>query len=277
MTAYHHPDVLVDPAWLAAHLAEPNLRVIELSEDAVGYEGNHIPGAIFWDVYTTLLRPDLHTQDDPAAAAALFGQAGITPQTTVVCYGRQPAPGAWGFWYLRLFGHQAVRVLDGGVARWTAEGYPLTRDVVAPTPAAYPVPTHDPALRADLATMRAALGQPDTILVDVRTPTEYRGDWFVTGPPGEGERGGHIPDAVPLYYRDTVADDGTIRPAADLLALFSGHGITPDRDIFVYCMVGMRAAHTWFVLTQLLGYPQVHPYDASWNEWGRLPDTPITQ
>jgi thiosulfate/3-mercaptopyruvate sulfurtransferase len=271
---YAHPEVLVDAHWLADHLNDRAVRVVEVSDDPVAYEGGHIPGAVFWDFYATILRPDLRTEDDPAVVGALLGRAGITAATKVVLVGRHAA-GAWGFWFLRLFGHPTAYVLNGGREAWVAAGYPLTREPPAPTPTNYPLPAPDPALRADLATVRAALGQPGAVLVDVRTPNEYRGEWFVSGPPGAGERGGHMPGAVHLYYSHALNDDGTFQPAAALHALYAGHGVTPDKDVITYCMVGMRAAHTWFVLRYLLGYPRVRNYDGSWNEWGRAADTPV--
>ena len=267
--------IVVDAAWVAAHQDDPQVRLIEVGDDPLAYAGGHLPGAVFWDVYSTFLQPDLRTQDDPAAVARLFGAAGLTPATRIICYGRHPAMAAWGVWYLQLWGHRAAAVLDGGVAAWTAAGYPLRRDEPAPAPTAYPVDGPDPALRVDLPAVWAALGQPGTVLVDVRSPGEYRGEWFVTGPPGEGERGGHLPGAVYLYFRDAVAEDGTFRPPDALRALYTGAGITPDQEVIVYCMVGMRAAHTWFVLKHLLGYPHVRPYDLSWNEWGRHPAVPV--
>jgi thiosulfate/3-mercaptopyruvate sulfurtransferase len=274
---YAHPELVVEPAWLAAHLSDPDLRIVEVGDDAVAYEGGHIPGAVFWDVYATLLRPDLRTEDDPTVAAALFGQAGITPATRVILYGRHAAMAAWGLWYLRLFNHQAAAVLNAVAAGWQAAGYPLSREPATPAPTNYPPQAPDPAVRADLAAVRAAVGQPGTTLVDVRSPHEYRGSWFVTGPPGDGERGGHIPGAVPIVFRETVTSDGTFHPAEELQAVYTSRGVTPDQNIILYCMVGMRAAYTWFVLNQLLGYPRVRPYDLSWNEWGRLPDTPVEE
>jgi thiosulfate/3-mercaptopyruvate sulfurtransferase len=240
--------IVVDPAWVAAHLDDPAIRLIEVGDDPVAYAGGHLPGAVFWDVSNTFLRVDFTTQDDPAAAAELFGAAGLTLATRVVCYGRHPAMASWGVWYLQLWGHQAAAVLDGGVAAWTAAGYPLSREEPASPPTDYPVRGPDPALRVDLPAVRAALGQPGTVLVDVRSPEEWRGEWFVEGPPGEGERGGHMPGAVYLHFREAVTPDGAFRPRDELRALYTNAGITPDREVIVYCMVGMRAAHTWFVL-----------------------------
>src|SRR5215212_10880341 len=154
MTEYAHPEVLVDVQWLAAHLADPAVRVIEVSEDTVAYEGGHIPGSVFWDYYATILRPDLHTQDDPAAVAELFGRAGLTPDTMVVLVGGYSAAAAWGFWFLQLFGHSRATMLNGDRTTWAAAGYPLTREPTTLTPTVYPVPAPTPALRADLASVR---------------------------------------------------------------------------------------------------------------------------
>lgn len=277
MAEYAHPDVLVDTQWLADHLNDPTVRVIEVGDDELAYIGGHIPGAVFWDFYKTILRPDLHTETDPERVGAILSAAGITPETLVVLVGAPAGMGPWGFWWLRLFGHQPLRVLDGGRPAWLAAGLPLTRDLPTHLATTYPVPAPDPALRVEMATMRAALGQPGTVVVDVRSPDEYRGAWFVTGPPGEGERGGHMPGAIHLFYRQTFAKDGTLLPAESLRALYIAHGITPDQDVIAYCMVGQRAAHTWFVLRYLLRYPQVRNYDGSWNEWGRQADTPVEQ
>jgi thiosulfate/3-mercaptopyruvate sulfurtransferase len=268
-------DVLVDPSWLAARLGDPGLRLIEVHLEPGPYDEGHIAGALSWPALTTILGPDYRTRFDPAEAGELLGRSGIAEDTTVVVYSDHPALAPWVLWYLETFGHHDVRVLEGGRRRWVAEGHPLTTEVPRVDAVERTVAPPDPSRRALLDRVRAAVEDPGTVLLDVRTPEEWRGETFLIAPPGPGERGGHIPGATHLYYEEAMNDDGTFKGDDELTALFAAHGITPDRELITYCAVGMRSAHAWFVLSRLLGWERVRSYDGSWNEWGRLPDTPI--
>jgi thiosulfate/3-mercaptopyruvate sulfurtransferase len=273
--AYAHPEVLVDTQWLEDHLSDSQVRVLEVDMSPDLYQQAHIPGAVFWSIFADLLNPDLSLRLDSSAIAQLLARSGITPETTVIAYGSYPGTGAWIFWLLKTLGHQPVRVLDGGYQKWQVEGRPLASELgsVAPTP--YPTSELNHTLRVLQPEVFTALGQPNCVLLDVRTPEEYRGEIFMMQPPTATEQAGHIPGAIHLEHTQTLAEDGTYRSARELQNLFHRHGITPDRTIFPYCAIGGRSASVWFVLTQLLGYPNVRNYDGSWNQWSRLLEMPV--
>lgn len=270
---YAHPDVLVETPWVADHLNDPSVRLVEVDTGTAAYDSGHIPGALPWAIFTDMLLPGYRLKTDPADAEALLAGLGIGNDTTVVFYG-QYAPFA--FWYARLFGHRDARVLNGGRTKWIAEGRPLATDRPAIAPATYRAQAPDWSSRADLAHVADAVGQPGTLFLDVRNRREYDGELFWPNrPPEEGERAGHLPGALHLPFGLALNDDGTFKDAGTLRALYEGHDVTPDKQIIPYCTVGGRSNVTWFVLSQLLGYPDVRHYEASWYEWGRLPDTPI--
>lgn len=276
MTTYSHPEVLVDTQWVADHLNDPKVRILEVDINPTAYNAGHIPGALFLNVIGTILQPDLRTIMDKSAVEALCARSGIANDTTVVaCGGDFIAFGAWMFWYLKMFGHRDVRVLNGNRKKWSDEGRPLSTEVPVITTTTYVAQFPDFTPRALQTDVRAAIGSSDTVLIDTRRPEEYRGELFMMEPPKDNERAGHIPGATYLYYEDALNPDGTFKSRVELEALYRGKGITPEKDAITYCAVGIRAAHTWFVLTQLLGYPRVRSYDGSWNEWGRLADTPV--
>ena len=270
-----HAQALVDTQWLADHLDDPRVRIVEVDLDQAPYDTAHIPGAVFWHGLTTVLGSDLRTRFDPAFVASLLGDSGIADDSIVVAYSDHPALGPWIYWYLRTIGHADVRVLNGGRKKWTAEGRTVTDQVPAVTPVTYRVGAFDSQHRADLDDARAAIGDPDTVLLDVRTADEFDGELFLIAPPEQGERAGHIPGAVHLYYEDAMNDDGTFRSSGELAELLASVGVSATNPVITYCAVGMRSAHMWFVLTVLLGFDAVTSYDGSWNEWGRLADTPI--
>jgi thiosulfate/3-mercaptopyruvate sulfurtransferase len=277
MTAYVHPEVLVDTEWVAAHLNDPQVRLVESDEDALLYETGHIPGAVKVDWFTTLQHPvrrDFLTKEE---FEALCSSLGIANDTTVVFYGDKSNWFAvYAFWLFEYYGHKDRRVMNGGRAKWVAEGRTLTT-----TPLTYPATVYhaaepNPSIRAFREDVMRHL-EAKKPLVDVRSAKEYTGELLhMPGYPQEGaQRGGHIPGAVSIPWSQAVMEDGTFKSPAALRDLYQGRGISPDKDIIAYCRIGERSSHTWFVLKYLLGYPNVRNYDGSWTEWGNLVGAPI--
>lgn len=275
MTDYAHPDVLIDTQWLVEHLNDSNLRVVEVEVSPDPYRDAHIPGAVFWNIFTDLLQPDLQINLDPAAIAKLLSRSGVTNETTVIAYGSYPGTGAWIFWLLNLFGHQKVRVLNGGHQNWLANGYPVATALSTYAPTQYRANPLDTQLRVLYEEVHAALDRPEQLLLDVRTIQEYRGEQFLMKPPEGMERAGHIPGSIHIEHLLTLNADGTFKSFDQLQALYHSKGVTADKEVFPYCAIGGRSGYTWFVLKYLLGYPHVRNYDGSWNEWSRLPNAPI--
>lgn len=267
--------VVVDTQWLADRLNDPNLRIVEVEMSTERYQNAHIPGAVFWNIITDLLLPDLRMNLDPSAIEKLLSHSGITNETTVVAYGSYPGTGAWIFWLLKLFGHSDIRVLNGGHQKWIAQGHTVTSELSTFAPVNYRAKPLDASLRVLSDEVYAAIDRPDQILLDVRTLPEYQGEYFLMKPPEGTEKAGHIPGAVHIEHTLTLNEDGTFKSLNQLQALYTSKGITPDKEVFPYCAIGGRSAYTWFVLKHLLGYPNVRNYDGSWNEWSRLPDVPI--
>ena len=274
---YAHPERLVSTAWLAEHLGEPGLVVAESDEDVLLYETGHVPGAVKIDWHTDLNDPVTRDYVDGEAFAALMAARGITRDTTVVLYGdKNNWWAAYALWVFTLFGHEDVRLLDGGRAAWEAEGREYTREAPQVTPVDYPVVERDDsAIRAFKDDVVAFLGGQ---LVDVRSPEEFSGA-RTTMPayPEEGAlRGGHIPGAQSVPWARAAAADGTFKARAELEAIYQGEkGLTPDEPVIAYCRIGERSSHTWFVLQHLLGFPDVRNYDGSWTEWGNAVRVPI--
>jgi thiosulfate/3-mercaptopyruvate sulfurtransferase len=275
MSLYVHPEVLVDTQWLLDHLNDPAIRVVEVDTNPEAYQEAHLPGAVFWNIFVDLLRPDLGLNLEPAAIATLLSRSGISEGTTVIAYGSYPGTGAFIFWLLQLFGHDKVRVLNGGYQKWVAEGRPLASALSSFASVDYQAKSLDPSMRVLHAEVQASLGRTDCVVLDARTLEEYRGKIFMMQPPEGTERGGHIPGAVHVSHTLTLNEDGTFKSAEALRDLFHSHGVTADKEVFPYCAIGGRSAYTWFVLKYLLGYPKVRNYDGSWNEWSRLPNAPI--
>ena len=281
LAAYAHPERLVTTAWLADHLDDPGVVVVESDEDVLLYDTGHIPGAIKVDWHTEL--NDQVTRDylDGEAFARLCRAKGIGRDSTVVFYGDNFNWWAtYALWVFSLFGHPDVRLLNGGRAKWQAEGRPLTRDVAGRPDGDYPAVTrNDASIRAfrDQVMGHIAAGRP---LVDVRSPGEYTGELLhMPDYPQEGAlRGGHIPGAVNKPWKQAAQDDGSFKQADDLRKIYADElGLETGDDIIAYCRIGERSSHTWFVLTHLLGYPQVRNYDGSWTEWGNLVRAPIAK
>lgn len=263
------------PQWLEDHLGDPNVRIIESSIDQASYDAAHIPGAVWVDHFAGLLRNGDQSSGEvltPEQYAALMRRLGITPATTIVWYGdRHSSYAIRGFWTNDFYQHPApCYVLEGGRERWIAEGRPLTTDVPAITPAVYPAPArHTDAHRATWQEVRAAIGAPGRVVLDVRAPEEFAGTNV------RAKHGGHIPGAVNIEWTDAAAGDNMLKSVDELRSMYEAAGVTPDKEIIAHCQLGVRAAHTWFVLTHVLGYPNVKNYDGSWQEWGNRDDLPI--
>jgi thiosulfate/3-mercaptopyruvate sulfurtransferase len=272
MDDYASPDVLVDTDWVADRLEDPDVRIVEVDVDTASYEQGHIPGAVGWNWATQLCDTVVRDVTPPGELAALLGASGIAPDTTVVLYGdNNNWFAAWAFWQLEMYGHGDVRIVDGGRAKWVAEGRPLSTEAPGHAATAYPVPEPDLSVRSFLPDVQRAVDVRRTGLVDVRSPAEFTGE--ILAPPGLPEtcqRGGHIPGAANIPWGKAVNEEGTFRSAAELRELYEGAGITPDRPVITYCRIGERSSHSWFVLKHLLGYDDVRNYDGSWTEWGNL-------
>jgi thiosulfate/3-mercaptopyruvate sulfurtransferase len=271
-------EVLVTTDWLAEHLNDPGLVVAEVDENPDLYDEGHIPGAVklHWreDLQDEVER-DLIEKD---AFEQLMGRLGISNDTALVLYGdKNNWFAAYAYWYLKIYGHDDVRILDGGRQKWIDEGRELSTETPSPQPALYSASDRDLDIRAYRDEVRGWIGLGERALVDVRSPQEYSGE--LIAPPGyeqEGaQRAGHIPTAQSIPWAQAVRDDGTFKPADELRALYGGKGVTPDKEVTAYCRIGERSAHTWFVLRELLGYENVRNYDGSWTEWGNLVDVPI--
>jgi thiosulfate/3-mercaptopyruvate sulfurtransferase len=277
---YAQPNALVSTEWVAAHLDDPGVRVVESNEDVLLYDTGHIPGAARIDWHTDLQDPLMRDYLDAGSFARLVREKGISRDTLVVFYGDKNNWWAtYALWVFRLFGHERVTVMDGGRKKWQDEGRPMTEDAPAFAPTEYPTPTRDDeairAFREDVLDHVKARGQ----MIDVRSPEEFSGEKLhMPDYPQEGAmRGGHIPGArnVP-WARAVNADTGEFRSADELRALYEqGAGLNPGQDTIAYCRIGERSSHTWFALTYLLGYPNVRNYDGSWTEWGNAVRLPI--
>jgi thiosulfate/3-mercaptopyruvate sulfurtransferase len=276
---YAHPEMLVSTDWLDEHRDDPGLVVVESDEDVLLYETGHIPGAVKVDWHTELNDQLIRDYRDPESFAQLMSDKGISRGDTIVFYGDNfNWWAAYALWVFSLFGHEEVRLLDGGRQKWVAEGRAMTTDVDAREPTRYPVVVRvDAPIRAfrdDVFEHLEARGP----LIDVRSPEEYSGELLhMPDYPQEGAlRGGHIPGAASVPWKTAANDDGTFRSRDELEAIYeSGVGLSADDDVITYCRIGERSSHTWFALTHLLGFPTVRNYDGSWTEWGNLVGAPI--
>jgi thiosulfate/3-mercaptopyruvate sulfurtransferase len=276
---YAHPEMIVSTDWVAAHAGDPNLVVAESDEDVLLYDTGHIPGAVKLDWHVDLNDPVTRDYVDGPGFAALMSRKGISRETTLVLYGdRNNWWAAYALWVCSLFGHPDLRLVDGGRAKWIAEGRPLSTEVPVRPVADYPVVERDDRqIRAFQDQVHVHLGKP---LIDVRSPGEYSGELLhMPDYPQEGAvRGGHIPGARNVPWSRAAADDATFRSRAELEGIYQEeNGLRPQDEVVVYCRIGERSSHTWFVLHHLLGFPNVRNYDGSWTEWGNAVRVPITR
>jgi thiosulfate/3-mercaptopyruvate sulfurtransferase len=277
MADYAHPEVLVETDWLAGKLSDTSVRIVEVDVDTAAYDLGHIPGAIAWAWNTQLcdtLTRDILPKDQ---LEALLSKGGIAPETTIVLYGDSNNWfAAWAFWQLKIYGHQDVRILNGGRKKWLAESREVSTEVPSYPATQYKAKEPDLSLRAFLPQVQEAVKGRTSSLVDVRSPQEFTGE--ILAPPGLPEtcqRGGHIPGARNIPWGKACNEDGTFKSYDELKALYGAEGVNDSRPTIAYCRIGERSSHTWFVLKYLLGLPNVINYDGSWTEWGNLVGAPV--
>jgi thiosulfate/3-mercaptopyruvate sulfurtransferase len=276
---YAHPEVLVTTEWLQDHLADDSVRILEVDYDpSSAYELGHIPGSVLvdWkrDINDTLRRDILSREQ----YERLMSRVGATHDTTLVLYGdMRNWFAAFAFWTFAIYGHDDIRLLNGGRRKWFEEGRPTTEDVPTFPSTQYRAADADTSLRAFLPDVRKVIGGDDFNLVDVRSPAEFKGE--ISAPPeysNEGaQRAGHIPGAANIPWAQAIQDDDTFKSVDELRQLYAAQGITGDNPVITYCRIGERSSHTWFVLRYLLGFPTVSNYDGSWSEWGNSVGVPV--
>ena len=280
ISQYTHPEALVETGWLAEHLNDPGIRIVESNEDVLLYDTGHIPGAVHIDWRQDLQDSLVRDYISPEKFAELCAKNGITPDTTCIFYGDKANWwSCYALWAFHLYGHTECKILNGGRDKWIAEGRPVTREKTKVTPANYPVPAkrRDEEIRAFYDdTLKHS--QTKLPLIDVRSPGEFRGEiTHMPEYPQEGVlRGGHVPGAKSVPWKRAANDDSTFKNADDLKKIYEQEvGLKRDDDVIVYCRIGERSSHTWFVLKYLLGYQKVRNYDGSWTEWGNRVRSPI--
>ncbi|HEX7066409.1 MAG TPA: sulfurtransferase [Bacillales bacterium] len=274
--AENQSDALVTTAWADEHKSDSDVQLVEVDVDNSAYESGHIEGALAWN-WTTQLNDQVRRDIlSPEQMAELLGNSGITPDTTVVLYGdNNNWFAAYAYWQLKMFGHDKVKLINGGRVKWELEGRSYTKEVPTVEAVEYPVKHSSQELRALQPDVAQALNEA-TALVDVRSPQEFSGE--VIAPPGMTEtaqRGGHIPGAANIPWKQATNEDGTFKSEEELKALYADKGVTEDKDVITYCRIGERSAHTWFALHELLGFKNVRNYDGSWTEWGSMVGVPI--
>ena len=274
---YANTDVLVDADWVEAHRSDANIKLVEVDVDLNAYEEGHIPGAVAWNWTSQLndpVRRDIPTKED---LQALLRQSGIKNSDTVILYGdNNNWFAAFAFWILKMYGHQDVRLMDGGRKKWLGDNRELTTQEETPEASDYTAQEADLTYRASVRDILKNLEESQSNMVDVRSPAEYTGE--VIAPPGMTEtaqRGGHIPGAKNIPWAQTVNEDGTFKTAEALKELYGAKDIDASKPVIAYCRIGERSSHTWFVLHYLLGFPQCKNYDGSWTEYGSMVGVPI--
>ena len=280
MAEYANPDVVVSTEWVAENLDNPNVRLVEVDVDTEAYGFGHIPGAVGWNWTTQLeaqVQRDIPSHED---WEELLRSSGISNDTKIVLYGDNNNWFAtFAYWLSRMFGHEDAVLVNGGRKKWELEGRPLVTDVPDVERTDYQASSLDESRRALYGDVRDHIRQAGAALVDVRSPAEFTGE--IIAPPGlpeTAQRAGRIPGATNVPWLSAVnEEDGTFKSADELREVYEGKGMTADRDIVVYCRIGERSSHSWFVLTELLGYDKVRNYDGSWTEWGNLIRAPIAK
>jgi thiosulfate/3-mercaptopyruvate sulfurtransferase len=271
------PDVLVDADWVEAHLADPGVVLVEVDEDTSAYDTGHIPGAVKIDWKKDLQDPVRRDFVDKAGFEALLSEHGIASDDTVILYGgNNNWFAAYAYWYFRLYGHQNVKLLDGGRKKWELDSRELVKDVPDRAATSYVATDQDSAIRAFRDEVVAAIGKQN--LVDVRSPDEFAGRLLAPAhlPQESAQRGGHVPTAKNVPWSKAANEDGTFKSDDQLRTLYGDEaGVDFSKDTIAYCRIGERSAHTWFVLHELLDQPNVKNYDGSWTEYGSLVGVPI--
>lgn len=284
MTKHDHPEMLASTEWAADHLMDPKVRFVEVGFNSTTYDSGHIPGAVYWVWIGDILQTGNRDILSKSSFENLLSRSGISNKTTLVIYDDSSnLLAAMAIWMLKIYGYEDVRLLDGGRMKWINESRPLTSDVSAIQPTTYSAHEPDWTLRAHRELVLEGIARPNRVLVDARTAAMYRGEDSMGG-----SIGGHIPGAVNVpavmeldngqfrrWITPTTNDDGTFKSSAELRALFNSYGVTPDKEVFTYCVRGGLSSHIWFVLKYLLGYPEVREYDGSWAEWGNLIGVPV--
>jgi|SRR5579863_6265934 len=277
-TGYVHPEVLVDTNYVEQHLNDSNVRLIEADEDVLLYEVGHLPGAVKLDWHVDVQDRVARDFLNQKGFEQLMSQWGIDNSTQIILYGdKNNWYSCYSFWLFTMYGHTNMKIMDGGRLKWESEKRQFTKEVPHFEATTYHAQPMDESIRAYRDDVFSGLKNPGRGLIDVRSPQEYSGELLhMVNYPQEGaQRGGHIPGAKSIPWSQAANADGTFKSAEELRQLYAGKDLTPDKDIITYCRIGERSAHTWFVLTRLLGYPRVRNYDGSWTEWGNLVRAPI--
>ena len=274
---YAHPEVLAGTDWVSQHVADTNVRVVEVDVDTKAYDEGHVPGALAWAWNTQLcdtVRRDILSKEQ---FEELMSSSGVGADTTLVIYGdNNNWFAAWALWQAKIYGHRDVRLMNGGRKKWLAEGRELATETPRVPRTNYRAKDADLSLRAFLPQVREAFSHRSASLVDVRSPQEFTGE--ILAPPGLPEtcqRGGHVPGARSIPWGKACNDDGTFKPADALRQLYGAEGVDGSKPVIAYCRIGERSSHTWFVLKYLLGFDNVTNYDGSWTEWGNLVGAPV--
>ena len=277
MAVYAHPEVLVSTDWVSQHAGDAKVRIVEVDVNTGSYEEGHIPGAVGWAWDTQLCNTVQRDIVPKEEFEQLMSRSGIGNDTTIVLYGdNNNWFAAWAFWQLKIYGHADVRLMNGGRAKWLAEGREISVETPSPTRTSYTAKARDHSIRAFLPEVMTSVGTIEYELVDVRSPAEFTGEILSpAGLPETCQRGGHIPGAINIPWGKACADDGTFKTADELRKLYRGAGITGKKPVIAYCRIGERSSHTWFVLKYLLGYDKVTNYDGSWTEWGNMVRVPV--
>ncbi|HZG94499.1 MAG TPA: sulfurtransferase [Mycobacteriales bacterium] len=269
-------EVLVDADWAESHLDDPEVVFVEVDEDVYAYDSGHIPGAVRLDWKTELQDQVVRDFVDKESFERLLSAKGISNDDTVVLYGgNNNWFASYAYWYFKLYGHDDVKLLDGGRKKWELDSRKLTQEAADRTPTSYTAKDQDTSIRAFRDEVKDAIGKVN--LVDVRSPDEFSGKLLAPAhlPQEQSQRPGHIPTAKNIPWSKAANDDGTFKSDDELKSLYEGAGVDLSNDTIAYCRIGERSAHTWFVLHEILGQPNVRNYDGSWTEWGSLVGAPI--